>query len=384
VEILLIPRQIHRQSRKKLAWRLLLAAVAVCGQGGCRALTNGSLAPSPRPLAERSFDVEAFVASHNANANRIHSLTAKPSIRVAGRLSTITEGRLAMERPRNFKLEMRKLGSTMADIGSNEEEFWFWVKGNEDKSIYWCNYKDLPSSSLAVSYQPDWIVEALGLKPINPDEAAAIKVRTTNTEPGTTALVFPPSRSGGESVRHEIIVWNKTKKIKEHRIYAGKTNTLIAQAEINRVKEVEIGSTETNDRDTCYLPDSVKLDWKREQLVLDVNLQEVEVNQFDSTRSANLFIEPKTPGYARVNLAELSRSGGGRDSRTTVRQTIPRPDPRPGVKLGRPSPMDADGETTSNARAGASGVAQAQSRKTGSIYSSLDTLVRAQEPSAPE
>ena len=40
----------------------------------------GSLAPRPRPLGERTLDVDAFVAEHNRNADRIQSLEAKPTI----------------------------------------------------------------------------------------------------------------------------------------------------------------------------------------------------------------------------------------------------------------------------------------------------------------
>ena len=43
------------------------------------------------------------------------------------------------------------------------------------------------SSALPVTYQPDWIIEALGLKPIPPEEAAMIQVRerdrTGNDDP---------------------------------------------------------------------------------------------------------------------------------------------------------------------------------------------------------
>ena len=284
-----------------------------------------------------------------------------------------------MERPRNFKLDMRSTLGTVADIGSNDAEFWFWVKGNEDKSLYWCNYQDLESSALAVSYQPDWIVEALGLKPISPAEAEGIRVRTTGTEPGTTALVFAPTKAGGDTIRREIIVWNNSRRIKEHRIYAGKTPTLVAQATVNRIKEVEIGSTATNDRDSCYLPDSVKLDWKREQLVLNVTLQDVKVNQFDSSRSADLFVEPNNPGYTRVNLADLNR-GQSKGSRTTVRRTLPQPEPRNSVRLGQPSAIE--GDTTMNPRFGSPTVAQVGSSRP--TTSALDTLVGAVEPGAPQ
>ena len=85
--------------------------------------------------------------------------------------------------------------STIADIGSNDERFWFWFQNKKDKSVYFCDYADLSSTSLAVTYQPDWIVEAMGLKPITPDEAAQIKMRP-GPQPGTTVLTFPATRSG--------------------------------------------------------------------------------------------------------------------------------------------------------------------------------------------
>src|SRR5262249_38633825 len=147
------------------------------GLSGCRAAGMGSIWPRAQPaLSQGSLDVEAFIAEHNRNAERIQSLEAKPSITVAvpRRPAVHVDGRMALERPQNFKLELSAaFGSKkVADIGSNDQEFWFWVQSEEDKSLYWCNYSDVGSSILPASYQPDWIIEALGLKPIAPDEAA--------------------------------------------------------------------------------------------------------------------------------------------------------------------------------------------------------------------
>ena len=58
---------------------------------------------------------------------------------------------------------------------------------------------------LAVTYQPDWIIEALGLKPITPEEAAKIKVRRGDGA-GRRALVFPPTKSGTETYTRMMIV----------------------------------------------------------------------------------------------------------------------------------------------------------------------------------
>jgi len=359
----------------KVAWRFLLAMMATLGLGGCRALSNGSLAPKPPPLAERTFDVDAFVAEHNRNVERIQSLEARPTIILGGKFHGGADGKLAMERPRNFKLELLSFGSPKADIGSNDEEFWFWMQDDPEKSVNWCRYEDLESSSVPISYQPDWIIAALGLKAISAEEAAGIKVRTKGTEAGTTALVFPSTRNGGETYTREIIVWNKTRLIKEHRLYAGKASNIIAQAEVSKYEEIEIGSQETGDRDSCHVPGNIKLEWKPQRLILDVTLaprgREILVNQFDRSRSASLFVEPRIPGYARVNLAELNR-GHSRDSRsTTVRETLPQPVPRSRVKLGPPLPVPDD--TTMVPRVN-------RSRTT----SQLEDLVSAPMPTAPD
>src|SRR5262249_39635152 len=147
----------------------------------------------------------------NRNAERIQSLEAKPSIRLATSKRQIREyhldGRMALERPRNFELQLTAFGATKADIGSNDQEFWVWVSNDEDKSIYWCNHEDLGANTLPLAYQPDWIIAALGLKPISPDEAEGIQVRR-GTEPGTTALVFPTTRNQGQSLARVMIVTN--------------------------------------------------------------------------------------------------------------------------------------------------------------------------------
>jgi len=351
-------------------------AIATLGMSGCVALDRRSGSPLNRPLAERTLDVDKFIAEHNQNADLVQSMTANPTIRVAGKVRHQADGRLAVVRPRNFKLVLKSMGQPKADIGSNDDEFWFWVQ-SDDKSIYWCNYADLESSSLAVTYQPDWIVEALGLKPISSDEAAHIKVRDTNDR-DSTALVFPPTKSGTETYTRMMIVSNHTRRIKEHRIYAGNLQTLLAQAVVNRYEDFELDPSDKGVRDTCYLPESVRLDWKREQLVLDVVLQDVKVNQFNPSRTEELFKEPDVPGYERVNLAEMSRQQP-KDNRSTARRTLPRPEPRNGVKLGKPAALPDD--TTLVPRLGSADTPQPKNRR---IPGELEDLVTAPSPVAPE
>ena len=59
----------------------MLAIAVTLGASGCRAWNPGTLTPTPRPLAERTLDVDEFVAEHNRNADRIQTLEAQAFFR---------------------------------------------------------------------------------------------------------------------------------------------------------------------------------------------------------------------------------------------------------------------------------------------------------------
>ena len=364
------------------AARHVLLAMAALGLGGCVALNRGSINPKPRPVVERTFDLEAFVAEHNRNAESIQSLEAKPTIGMRSKLrSGQGDGKLAMVRPKNFKLEIYSstINRNIANIGSNDEEFWFSIPSRDDPSIYWCKHSELESSALSIAFQPDWIIEAIGLKPITPEEADGIRVERTD-DPNSSALLFPPTKSQGETYQRMMIVSNYTRRIKEHRIYEGKgQQTLLAQAIVSNYMEFDLEKSESGAFQSCHLPENVKLEWKKDQLALDVVLrkEDVKVNRFDSSRAAAVFVEPVIPGYERVNLADMARAAP-KDNRTTVRRTLPIPGSRNGVKLGRPAPATDDGGDAPHARA------SDRPSSPGRISSPLEDLVTAPLPIGAE
>jgi hypothetical protein len=137
-----------------------------------------------------------------------------------------------------------------------------------------------------------------------------------------------------------MLVSNSDRRIERLVIYSEKARQPIAEAIPSDYRSYATGVAGSDSR-SCYLPQKLRLDWKREQLVLDVALGEnVEINRLDRSMSAELFTEPDMPGYKRRNLADLSR-GARPERRTTTRQTLPPPDdsPRNGIELGRPSPL---------------------------------------------
>src|SRR5262245_20928447 len=116
-----------RSYRRFLAMKLtrlaLLAVLSATVSTGCRTAGLGTLRPpSPPPLpAQPSLKAAEVLKEHNENARRIQSFETRSSITVAsGLMKGAMEGRIVMERPRNFKLRVFPVaGGDVADIGSN-------------------------------------------------------------------------------------------------------------------------------------------------------------------------------------------------------------------------------------------------------------------------
>lgn len=329
--------------------RIGLLAILAAVLAGCRADGTGSLSMLPRRgPSPPSFDLDGFIDEHNKNAEAIGSVEARPSINVASAtpmrkmFKANLSGHLALERPRNFKLELEAEGVPKADLGSNAQEFWYWVSSpdRDQKYIYWCNYRDLDTSDLPITYQPDWIIEAMGLKPISAREVATVKVER-GSESGTTRLIFPAARDRGQPYSREMIVGNTDRHIRRLKVFS-ESRVLLAEAVAEDFQTFPTGTAGPGERESGYLPQKVRLDWRREQLVLDVALREVKVNQFDHAMAADIFVEPDVIGYTRLNLAEASRGDRSSERRTRTRQSLPPPEPRDDVHLGRPSPMKED------------------------------------------
>ena len=332
----------------KVAPRLLpamLATLATLSAAGCRTASMGSIAhnrpPEVRP--QSTFDLQEFVAEHNQNAERIQSLEAKPAITVTmgpqgDAKSGAVVGHLAVERPRNFKLELSHSMSNIADIGSNDERFWFWFQNKKDKSVYYCDYTELTRPRWQSPINPTGSWRRWGCKGSRP--MRQLRSRRPGTQPGTTVLTFAPTKAGGQTYSRVMVVSDSTLKVNEFQVISSDGKATIARATIKKYRDLPVAGptseeSSTAARETCSMPENIVLEWKREMLSLNVVLKEVRINQFDTSKRAARFVQPTIAGYTPVNLAEVARQKDPARS-TAVRETIPVPEPRSHVRLNPP------------------------------------------------
>jgi hypothetical protein len=322
----------------KSSWPIMVALMAatLVTLSGCRTAGVNDLARQDRIIPRPKQDVAELLSEHNANAERVKSLEAKPTVMSDRRIKGALSGRLALEGRRNFKLQLyNTFTGDYADIGSNDREFWFWVKDAPEKAVFFCNYDESGASPLAASLQPDWIVEALGLHVVNEEEIAATEV-TKGQEAGTLLLTRRQKTPQGETFVKKTILSESTHKILEHRVYESDGKKLLARAALSEYQDFGLGKAGDDGVEKAYLPKRIRLEWIQEKLALQVVMKDVKVNtEFNPTRRQALFIEPE--GFARVNLAERTAAGS---APTSVRETMPAPPPSR-VRLDGPKPLGA-------------------------------------------
>lgn len=342
--------------RRWIAGSLLLLVGPGCHLGQRQ---PAPAAPRAEPLVSQ-VDAQAarFVAQHNRNANLIRSMEAQQlGVTLNGRrLTTHMNGFMAMERDRNFSLELKAMGSSKANIGSNDQEFWFWVD-DEDNTLYTCDYRDLDKCRLAATFQPDWIMEAMGLRPFSDREAKTLSPKPSPTLPGGIVLTQHRPDARGPGFIKETTV-NKDGQITEHRLLdADRKDLAVAKVySWTKAKVVDPAGASEGDAgseavgNTVVVPTSFRLEWKQEKIRLDITIEtkRLAINRsYDEERRLALFSEPTIEGASKQNLALLDpatsqASGTAVGGSSRVIETRPMP-PTGGVRIGdpEPSPLDA-------------------------------------------
>jgi hypothetical protein len=163
---------------------------------------------TPKGDPSKAPSVAALVKYLDENSSRMQTVRSTDLDMTCsmGLQSFGVRGKMIAQKPRNFLMAADVFGSREVDLGSNDQEFWWWIKKNDPPYQYFCSYKDLTSGQVRhvpFPFQPDWIVDAMGMGSYGPPDRYKLEVEGEKLK-----LVEKTRSPQGQPVR-KVIVMNR-------------------------------------------------------------------------------------------------------------------------------------------------------------------------------
>lgn len=284
----------HRRGCSAFWPLLVMVALAALSGANCPQMVRQYSQPLPRALPPAPT-LQQIIDVVNDNSNRVQSLYCThgsvstpgfPSLRLS----------LAYERPRNLRIRAETaITGPEVDLGSNAEQFWFWMRRMQPPVVYYCRHDRYATSAArqVVPVEPDWIVSALGIVTFDPAwqhagpypvGAGRIEIRSvqapgTSPEPLTKITVVDESRG----------------VVLEQHLYNA-NGQLLGTAKMSKHQR-DMAANVT-------LPRKIEIIWPSTQFELTLEMTDLQVNRLQP--NPQLFARPAYPGYKEIDLAEMS------------------------------------------------------------------------------
>jgi len=271
------------------AWRMqpwVALAVLMSLSTGCGFSRTNARRQSP--FVSETPTVGEVLAVINRNAEQVRSLRAN-DLDISVNAIPL-DGKLAMQKPRRFRMVANSVIGTEADIGSNDDEFWFYVpRAGQQRSVVHCSYENYGRIQTTLPFQPDWVLESLGLSTISPDQQHSIRPGNR----GTIELVTPTMTPQGHPATLTTVVARDSGWILERRL----------DVDSRRVASAKLSRHRTDPAYGVVYPGTIHFSWPEQSVDFSVSLDDVEINPtIPASVAQNLWSLPRVAGADYVDL----------------------------------------------------------------------------------
>jgi hypothetical protein len=253
--------------------------------------------------------VEQLVQYLNNNAQRIGDNDALRCTNVeidcrADRQTVGLGGMMMCQKPRNFRLQAKVLSQPMVDIGSNNDEFWYWIGKNEPPYLFHCSYEALARGvNVPFPFQPDMIVTALGIASYDPAKPYKLNVPPNA---GYFELIEPATSPQGQPIQ-KVVVFRRTNVVPpEPQVIA----YALRDDKGKPICIANIKSVQQNRETTAILPREVSFDWPAMKLKMTLKMNDMQVVKMNDEMAGRVFTR-RGLNYQAYDLATRSLDSAG-------------------------------------------------------------------------
>jgi len=268
--------------------------------------------PEPRPVHAGVPTAEQVVTYLNQNARGVHSIQyGDVDISVKqGAQSFGADAYVFYQKPRNFRMQATSGGMSQADVGSNEQEFWFWIRQDKSNAVYRCLYEDLPRvNSLKIPLNPEWICEALCVQELG--DPRQYQVRGVGGAVELTSQTTSPQGAPMQKIITVALGGPMAGRV---------TGLKLRSAHGQEIWAAEITEYHVNLPGQHAIPRKLKIRCPSENLEINFKLDKPEINTIQAQAARNLFQRPEIHGYQVIDLA---RGPAQTQSRQNIRGATP-------------------------------------------------------------
>ncbi len=306
----------------------ILAVLVLIGAVGCNHWPY-------RPNPDAATQVGLFKGSAEPSAAQLVAYLNDNSQKVSGlQCATVTidakqgnsqpigmDAIMACEKSRDFRMKAKVAGQNVADFGSNQDEFWYYISKADPPYVVHGKYADMKNAAatLPIPFQPDLVIAALGIGEYDPN--AKYEVRSSK-ETNTVELIEPSVSIQGKPV-WKVTVFNRGP------ITASRPLVLAYLLKDEKGKDIAIArvlSTEVDPKTKAVLPRSLNLtlvtDRPDEKVEMKMTFTDLKVVAFDNESRGRLFSLSDVIVGGRQGFDLVSgRPDGGPGMGTSIQRT---------------------------------------------------------------
>lgn len=267
---------------------------------GCNnwpSLRNSSMMGSNQRVPSATPTSAELVSYLNDNARRLQSIQCQDlQLDASQRLQSIgLTGHLVCQKSKNFRMVANVGGNTMVDMGSNDQEFWYWITKDNPPYLYHCSHQDFAQgrARMPFPFQPEWVMEALGMAEYDPAKNYQVEVRGNSIE-----LSEQTVGPGGRPVTKVTVFSRGPNPVQV-------TGHYLRDAAGKDICSAQIAEVQQDRASGAIYPRRVKLAWPAEQMKLQMKLDSVTINApIQGEAVTRLF---SRPNYKDVQTFDLAR-----------------------------------------------------------------------------